>query len=805
MGLFVPILRLCLLFFNVYGTFKTLKPPRASSRSRTGLPSQTSILQRKRDMKGCLAIWVVWCCLAIYERHFERIISLFIPFYDEFKSIILLFMIMTRAKGAEPIFLHVLRPLLRPYTGTIDMILDIFRMVGDIIFALLTFFTRSVLDMSQSAHQRLPARLQMLSPFTYFSISLPLPHDPYTIHNPSSGTATQTAEHPVYQAAQYPPVSANGNGLSSYPYQTPNVEGLPLQDFNSIYTPAQPLQDFNSIYTPANFLNPVELPLQSDSPNDPDGHHHRPSPSLQPQHPSPQHSPGLPRENAWQWDWDARQYPGFPSAYPPTPVTHNSHLPSGRGGKGKMKLNRDPWRGPDGTVLEELPEEEAGPSRNLAENQQGFHQSLLPPRKPLNPGFEIRGSSDDLRGGFLINQSNLVRPSHGLGRVAGRSDEIIHEEEDSESDAGDVERDRAALAGVGAHEDMDVDLGEGGFNSDSEVDSDGSFNVTLQTPRAPLPPSGSATSIMTLKSTIRTRASARSLFVSGSAVYPSPVSMIGDNVSRQVGNIEEDGDEGNGKNGLSSRSSSRSRVTGLTTTKDNESTHTLSSGPASEESSVLGSSPSVSVSSLEAAMEADRESEQDEVRVGQKRRHDTFLTGAGAGSSSGHGTVRARQAGRLARTKHDREAERLTTEDEGGSSRSSSRGRPAASLQPRPKLPGKGTKLPAPRLGVSSSNTLPVRKRRKVGDASSQPSDTNESEASVPSKPAKGGRVIGEKPPARVAPPTAATRPKRPVPQRSAGPKSGTSTTQPKATTAIRSSSRLRKGDTDETFVAIQP
>ncbi|KAF9266165.1 hypothetical protein L218DRAFT_817112, partial [Marasmius fiardii PR-910] len=139
MALFAPILRLCLLFLNVYGTFKTLKPPRVSSRSRTGLPSQASMMQRKREMKGCLAVWVVWTCLAIYERHLERIVSLFIPFYDEFKSMVLLFLITTRARGAEPIFLHVIRPLFRPYTATIDTALDLFRMIGDIIYAVLAF------------------------------------------------------------------------------------------------------------------------------------------------------------------------------------------------------------------------------------------------------------------------------------------------------------------------------------------------------------------------------------------------------------------------------------------------------------------------------------------------------------------------------------------------------------------------------------------------------------------------------------------------------------------------------------------
>ena len=57
MPLVVPILRLFMLFLNVFETFKTMKPP---SRRRGGQPSVRAITQRKRDMKGCLAVWVVW-------------------------------------------------------------------------------------------------------------------------------------------------------------------------------------------------------------------------------------------------------------------------------------------------------------------------------------------------------------------------------------------------------------------------------------------------------------------------------------------------------------------------------------------------------------------------------------------------------------------------------------------------------------------------------------------------------------------------------------------------------------------------
>lgn len=59
MGLIVPILRLLYVALNVYDTFKTLKLPPGSARNG-GQPTVRAMSQRKRAMKGCLAIWLVW-------------------------------------------------------------------------------------------------------------------------------------------------------------------------------------------------------------------------------------------------------------------------------------------------------------------------------------------------------------------------------------------------------------------------------------------------------------------------------------------------------------------------------------------------------------------------------------------------------------------------------------------------------------------------------------------------------------------------------------------------------------------------
>lgn len=59
MPLIVPVLRLAMLFLNIYDSYKTLKLPPLSARNG-GHPSQRALSQRKRDMKGCLAVWMVW-------------------------------------------------------------------------------------------------------------------------------------------------------------------------------------------------------------------------------------------------------------------------------------------------------------------------------------------------------------------------------------------------------------------------------------------------------------------------------------------------------------------------------------------------------------------------------------------------------------------------------------------------------------------------------------------------------------------------------------------------------------------------
>ena len=59
MPLVVPVLRLAYVFLNVFETFKTLRLPPPSARNG-GQPSQRAMSARKRAMKGCMTVWLVW-------------------------------------------------------------------------------------------------------------------------------------------------------------------------------------------------------------------------------------------------------------------------------------------------------------------------------------------------------------------------------------------------------------------------------------------------------------------------------------------------------------------------------------------------------------------------------------------------------------------------------------------------------------------------------------------------------------------------------------------------------------------------
>ncbi|KAG6854454.1 hypothetical protein C0991_006533 [Blastosporella zonata] len=339
-----------MLFLNIYESYKTLRKPPPSSRSG-GRPSQRALTQRKRDMKGCLAVWIVWTCIITYEGYVEGLISLFVPFYDEFKSLALLFLIMTRARGAEPIFLNIIRPLVKPYSPTIDLLLDLARMVGDISFAVLaipTEFVHACYKKSIFFHDR----------------------SPYSEADGSQGTTTPNSDAPSLKRAaeeikpSKPPVFFPKKTSSDRPPSETNRRPPRTRtQVDQVGQRAQANTQSGSSYQ-------IWYPPPSSYSDDEDARE-IPDPDIA--------SSNAMLEQKALDEW--RQYPAFPSAYPPTPlVVSSAALPSTSAAPRMPHLANSLMLS---EILEDIP-------------QQDFSKSLLPPRRPLNPGF-VGDLSDDLQ------------------------------------------------------------------------------------------------------------------------------------------------------------------------------------------------------------------------------------------------------------------------------------------------------------------------------------------------------------------------------------------------------------------------
>ncbi|KAJ3484476.1 hypothetical protein NLJ89_g11975 [Agrocybe chaxingu] len=445
MPLFVPVLRLLMLFLNVYDSYKTLKDPPPSSRNG-GRPTVRAVSQRKRDMKGCLAVWIVWTSLAIYERTVESLISLFIPFYDEIKSLVLLFLILTRARGAEPIYLHVIRPFVKPYTRTLDAALDIMLTFGDFIFALSTYPLRLALrwwqrrfgkyyepfETEADSQSELSSNEVNTSevPSSILASSAPglppLPPDPPEAAGVQLASKASQGKRPADSQARRPSqdrpsriAGARGNSQAGPSHSLPRKR----KDSDNRSESGAESTTRHQIWYPPQAAYANEDPEEEAQAN------LTIKPSVQA--PEPPKDANATLNEAQRLvelqqldEW--RQYPPFPSAYPPTPIATTARLiPS------SMAL--------PSSLYPPIEEEMA---------QQDFRQSLLPLREPLNP-THAGDSSDRDNTNFGIY--------HYLA-----NQQLAKDTDDSISTSDD-------------YEDEDEDA----------------FNVTLRTP---LPPQGSARS-----------------------------------------------------------------------------------------------------------------------------------------------------------------------------------------------------------------------------------------------------------------------------------------------------------------------
>ncbi|KAG2013023.1 hypothetical protein CC2G_009961 [Coprinopsis cinerea AmutBmut pab1-1] len=333
MPLFVHILRSTMLFMNIYDTYKTLKPPPPSTRDPSR-PSVRAATQRKRDLKGCLAVWIVWCCFTLYERLIEGFVNLFIPFYDEFKSMVVLFMIITRARGAEPIFLHVLRPLIRPYDASIDGTLEVLRMTGDFVFALASFPVQLAIDYWKNK----------------FSPDFKVPEKDSECSSDTSDSRS-IGNDAVDQAAGS---ALNGGKFAQKPHQPPirrtsgdSTRTLVAGDPQKKSSPHEIWHPPRSAYEDQNGI--VRTASNGSASSGSTG------------------VIELTKEEKEIEEW--RKYPDFPSAYPPTPLTTTAHLSS--------------TTVVGAQLFAPIPEDEPP--------QQDFHRSLKQPRSQLNPSY-----ADDL-------------------------------------------------------------------------------------------------------------------------------------------------------------------------------------------------------------------------------------------------------------------------------------------------------------------------------------------------------------------------------------------------------------------------
>ncbi|KAG0709902.1 hypothetical protein DFH29DRAFT_993275 [Suillus ampliporus] len=439
MPLVVPALRLFMVFMNVYDTYKTLKMPPGR---KGGPPSIRAMTQRKRDLKGCLAVWVVWCCLAAYERTFDRFISFVVPFYSEIKSVTLLFLLLTRAKGAEPLYLHILRPLIKPYVETLDPLLDLARDIGDFLFALSQVPLNYVLSLCSG----LPWHTEENESATDLSET-----------STAGMRATRTSSNSgIPMAAKaYATVESNPRVADKRPVSVRSVSDNRVRPRSR-----QPSVDY---YESTSLERRVRHPKSSSMttlphyPNNTVGRVHvRPAtsntrkPAYQIWHPPP---PAYEEERRRSRlsigrsgianstpnlvtpppvvviseppDEDWRGYPAFPSAYPPTPLPASHSLPGTTPLRQDASIDSPPAQA---TVISPIPED------TLMDHSQDFDVSLQQAHEPASPSSN--SCSSDESSGLSQVHPGLVNGLRSSG--VGSQDEDEDAYTDVEDDDFDV-------------------------------------------------------------------------------------------------------------------------------------------------------------------------------------------------------------------------------------------------------------------------------------------------------------------------------------------------------------------------------
>lgn len=244
-------------------------------------------------------------------------------------------------QGAEPLYLHILRPLIKPYVDTVDPLLDLTRDIGDFLFALSQVPLNYVLSLSglpwhteenESAAESLETSASRTSTMR-FSSNIPtaakiyasvesnplvMEKRPASIHSVTADRIPRRRPVDSYESTGgRRSKSASVTTLSHYPSNTVGrvnarpVSNNPRKAVYEIWHPPPPAYE--------------EEPRRSRLSVGQSGIGNASTPDLiQPGTPPPA---VLLTEPTAVHSEDWRLYPAFPSAYPPTPLPAAHSLP----------------------------------------------------------------------------------------------------------------------------------------------------------------------------------------------------------------------------------------------------------------------------------------------------------------------------------------------------------------------------------------------------------------------------------------------------------------------------------------------
>jgi hypothetical protein len=276
------------------------------------------------------------------------------------------------SQSAEPIYLHVIRPLLKPYVSTLDAVLNFVHNVGDFIILLLSLpFSAAISWWYGSSTDEDQAGLTEIDSESVRSYGdeQPAPSNMHLDHrgHHDARVASSANGHIPYPRGAFRETRSSSDTLRSRFYAPPAASSKQHEIWHPPPSSHEDIDEDQADH-PAN-VPPVVIPE--------------------------------PRISSLAVD-DWSTYPPFPSAYPPTPV-HPAQI--------NMPEPVHPSQ--FGIIHEE------GTAGAVANNDQidgarpDFGRSLLPPCEPSNPGSDGGLSDETKYSGVQIHETRYVTSSDG--------------------------------------------------------------------------------------------------------------------------------------------------------------------------------------------------------------------------------------------------------------------------------------------------------------------------------------------------------------------------------------------------------